>query len=281
MPVVLKNPDAPATSRQLYKIRQLTGEDLSGDALTMQDASDLISEFEVDDVIHTPVISSTEPFNEAQVTLIEGDQGSGKSNTAVAIVVDAYYNDCAKIYLESRGIYGEVKGYDRKNRIIKVQVGKDLKYYQVPQSYKMKSPMKIFANFHLYGIPFVYIPTFGHLLKWLKMGIIVDGWLLIDEYYIGGSARDSMTAFGKELNKQSFQMRKMQLKVVILTPIAKLIEQYARIIPTKHILCAYDKRRKEITLTVREKGVKGSKTLPPYDATQYWVNYWTNERINN
>lgn len=277
--VVLKNPDAPATTRQLYRIKQLTGGDVDDIGLTMQQASEKIGEYESSNrIVSKP--GEGVPFNEAHVTLIEGDQGSGKSNTAVGMVRDAYDRDCVRIYCLSKGISCIVKGYDRENRIAKIKEKSGIRLLRIPESCKLTSPMRIFANFHLYGIPYVYIPSFGHLLKWLKMGLIVNGWLLLDEYYIGGNARDSMTAFGKELEKQGFQMRKMQLDVVLITPIASLIDKYARLTPTKHILCAYDKIRREITLTVREKGKKGSRVLAPYDATQYWKNYWTNERIN-
>lgn len=278
--IVLKNPKAPATSKQLYKLHKLTGQDTQSLNITMQQASDMIAEFEAKASHLSTAHNGTSPFSEAHVTIIEGDQGSGKSNTAVGLVVDAYFMDCAKIYCEEKGIDGIVKGYDRKNRIAKVKYNSSVKYIHIPESYKLRSPVKIFANFHLFGVPYVYIPTFGHLLKWLKMGLIVDCWLLLDEYYVGGNARDSMTAFGKEMEKQSYQMRKLAAEVVIITPHARLIDKWTRLTPTKHIMCSFDKKRNEITLTVKEKGKRGSKVLPPYNATQYWGNYWTNERIN-
>lgn len=277
--VVLKNPDAPATDRQLWKIRSLTGQDVRGLQLTMQQASDMIADYEVRSR-HLPQTNNIVPFSEAHVTIIEGDQGSGKSNTAVGLVRDAHDKDCVRIYCEANGIEGVVKAYDRRSRVAKLRLNGQVKLIRIPEDYKLHSPMKIFCNFHLYGIPYVYIPSFGHLLKWLRMGLIADCWLLIDEYYIGGNARDSMTAFGKEMEKQSYQMRKLAAEVVIMTPHARLIDKWTRLTPTKHIMCSYDKKRREITLTIREKGKKGSKTLPPYDATQYWRNYWTNERIN-
>lgn len=280
MAVTLKNPKAPATSRQLYKLHKLTGEDTSDWQLTMQEASDKIDEWEIKHV-SPPPITSTQPFSEAHVTMIEADQGGGKSCTATGMVVDAYYRSCIKVYCKENHIDCTVKGYDHKNRVARIKVNGQLKLIRIPSNYKLHSPMRVFSNYHLYGIPYVYIPSFAHLLKWLKMGLIVDGWLLIDEYYVGGNARDSMTAFGKEMEKQSFQMRKMQLEVVIITPHARLIDKWTRLTPTKHIMCSYDKKRREITLTIKEKGQKGSRILPPFDATQYFPNYWTNERINN
>lgn len=223
--------------------------------------------------------TDTEPFSEAHITLIEGDQGDGKSNTAVGVIVDAYFRDCVKIFCRDKlNIECRVINYDRKNRIAKIEDDEGIKLIRIPSSYKLQSPMRIFANEHLYGIPYVYCPSFAHILKWMTQGLIVDGWLLIDEYYIGGNARDSMTAFGKALQKQGFQYRKMQLEVIIITPMAQTIDRYMRILPTKRILCSYNKKTKEITLEIREKGIHGKKTVI-YPASQYWGNYWTNERI--
>jgi len=223
--------------------------------------------------------TGTEPFSEAHITLIEGDQGEGKSNTATGMIVDAHSRDCVRIFCRDKlNMECEVINYDRKNRIAKIRVDGDIKLIRIPSSYNLKSPMRIFTNFHLYGIPYVYCPSFAHILKWMMQDIIKDGWLLIDEYYIGGNARDCMTAFGKALEKQGFQYRKMQLEVIIITPMASTIDRYMRIIPTKRISCAYNKKTREITLEIREKGIHGKKTVT-YDATQYWGNYWTNERI--
>jgi len=280
MPVLLRNPEAPATARQLFRLHKLTGEDMRDADSTMQQASDKIEEYESGKVEEEPIFDSKAPFTEAHVCMIEADQGGGKSLTATGMVTDTYFRDCVRIYCEENNIRGIVKGYDHKNRIARLKVDGVTKFIRIPKSYKLHSPMRIFANFHFYGIPYVYIPSFGHLLAWLKAGIIVNGWLVLDEYYIGGNARDSMTAFGKELEKQGFQMRKMQLDVILITPIASLIDKYARLTPTKHILCSYDKKRREVTLTIREKGKRGSRVLPPFDATQYWPFYWTNERIN-
>lgn len=278
MQVLLKNPNAPATQAQLWKLHKLTGEDTRDWHITMQEASDRIDELEVGHTLIEPP-KNLQPFDQAKVTLIEAEQGQGKSCTAVGRTVDAYYIDCVKNWCREKGITGEAKGYIRKYRIAMVKVNGTVKYYRVHKDYKLHSDMRIFANFHLYGIPYVYVPSFGHLLKWMKMGLLVQGRLLIDETYVGANARDSMTAFGKELEKQSFQLRKMQLEVDIITPHARLIDKWMRTVPTKHILCSYDAKRREITLTVREKGKK-ARTLPPFDAMQYFPNYWTNERIN-
>ena len=224
------------------------------------------------------VVETRQPFTEARVTIIEGDQGSGKSNTGTARIVDAYRKDCVRGFCREKKIDCIVKTYNHKKRAAKVRYKGELKLLQIPLEYKLHSDLRIYANFHLYGIRYVYCDSFGQILEWLKDGTIIGGILVIDEYYIGGNARESMGKLGKELLKQSFQYRKMQLEVIIITPMARLIDWTARIIPTEHIWCSYNEKTRRITLTIKKKGVKGTKEVT-YDATQYWGNYWTNERV--
>jgi len=282
--VVLNNPNAPATKRQLFKIHQLTGDDTGELILTMQEASDKIEELELSQVSvnETPVIPTDgrAPFTEAHVTIIEGQQRSGKTNTAVGKVRDSYDNDCVSIFCDKiLKIKCEVIGYDRKYRIAKIKYQGERKLIRIPQAYELRSPMRIFCNFHLFGIPYTYCPSFRHILYWLKKGIIRDGWLILDEAHVGMNARGSMTLLGKELETQSFQYGKMQLDVIIITHMARMIDWALRTIPTEHINCTYNKKTRKVAYTLKKKGEQGSKEIV-YDATQYFGNYWTNERIN-
>jgi hypothetical protein len=274
------NITAKAEIKQLYKLSQLSGDNTYSLDISYEEAKQRIKDYASGKLIPK---GNKQPFNEAHITLIEADQGQGKSNTATGLVVEAWGKDTANmwLWLLKKGEWqGEVKSYDRKTRVVKFKLDGILKAYQIPESYKLESPMQIFANYHLFGIPYVFIPSFTHLLYWLKKDVILDGWLLIDEMYLGAGARNSMTKLGKELSDQSFQMRKRQLEVVLITPVNSLLDKKVKLTPTKHIICSYNKIKREITLTERIKGMAGTKTLPPYDATQYWGNYWTNERIS-
>jgi hypothetical protein len=271
--------DTKCTPAQLYKLSQLSGENTYRWDISYEKAKEQIKDFASGKLVPK---GNKQPFNEAHVTLIEADQGQGKSNTATGLVVEAWYKDAANmwLWLLKKGDWqGEVKNYDRKTRIVRFKLDGVIKAYQIPESYKLISPLQIFSNYHLYGIPYVFIPSFTHLLFWLQKDFIIDGWLLIDELYLGAGARNNMTKLGKELSDQGFQMRKRQLEVVLITPVNSIIDKKVKLVPTKHIICSYNKVKREITLTVRVKGVSGAKTLPPYDATQFWSNYWTNERI--
>lgn len=219
------------------------------------------------------------PFTETHVSLIEGDEGGGKTCTAVARVRDAYDKDCVRIYCENvLHIKCKVRSYSRRNRIAKIKYNGSLKILRIPQDYRLYSPMRIFCNFHLYGIPYFYIPSFNHILAWLKQNIIIDGWLVVDEAYVGMNARSCMTELGRKLAMQYRQFRKMQLDVIIITPIARQIDFLLRMVPTEHIHCTYNPKTRKITLAIRKKGIKGEQKVD-YDATQYWPNFRTNERV--
>ncbi len=227
------------------------------------------------------------PFSSAKITLIDGEQGNGKSVTAVARIVDKYFIDAVTIYCkEILKMDCEVKAYYRQNRVegvqgvAKIKYNGELKLLRIPSKYKLHSPMRIFANFHLYGIPYVYCETFHHILAWLQAGVIRDGILAIDEYYIGANARESMGQLGRALAKQTLQFRKMRLEVMILTPLAKAIDWTARMINTERISCiAYNDKTKCVTIEIKKKGQPGSREIT-YDASPYFCNFWTEERIN-
>jgi len=281
--VILKTPDAPATSRQLWRLHQLTGDDTSDLKLTMQEASERIGKLEnrENKVALPPQFSRNKtPFNYAHVAFITGEQGGGKSVTAVARVRDNYDKDCIKVFCENvLGIKNfVVKSYDRRSRMAKIRYDGSLKLLHIPKSYKLYTDLKIFCNFHLFGIRYRFIPSFQHLAKWLNDGTISDGWLIIDEYYLGGYARESMSALARRLSQLSQQFRKRQLEVIIMCQLARMADWTMRITPTEHISCDYNPVNHRVTLKIRKKGVKGEKTLS-YDPRPYWGNYWTNELV--
>lgn len=287
--VMLKNPKAQATKKQLYRLHQLTTKDTRNWKMTMQEASNMIGNLELEAPPVSPAFKAEldqrkklyvrPPFTEAHVTIISGDQRQGKTSTAVARIVDAYYNDCVRVYCENvLHIKCEPKGYNYKTRMARIKYNGGLKQLQVPNGYKMHSAMPIFSNVHLYGIPHYFCPSFGHILTWLKQGVITNCWLLADEAYVGMNARASMQALGKALANQYWQFGKMQLDVIIVTPMARLIDWELRTIPTEHIGCEYNPKTEKITLAIRKRGVRGERKLD-YASSYYRRFYDTNQRI--
>lgn len=285
---MLRNPDAPATLKQLSYLKTLTGEDYRDSDLTMQEASDKIAELEAPGGIIKSEIATAKrfeipdgqiPFSEPDVTLITGKQRSGKTMTAVARIKDAYDRDCVRIYCkEVLGIDVDAKGYDRKRRTAKIKRNGKVRIIHIPSTYQLHSPLKIFCNFHLLGIPFVYCPSFRFIIEGLKTELITDGYLVMDELYIGTYNRDSMGFTSKSLAKLSNQYAKGMLRVIMIAPIASQLTWEQRLAPNEVIETSYDKNTKQVTCHIKKKGIRGTKVVP-YDATKYMGNYWTNERI--
>lgn len=277
--VVMKTPDAPATEKQLRYLHSLTGEDTSAWNLTMQQASDRIQAIERQSVIAQPVLEDDDPFSEAHVQIVEGDQRSGKTNYAVGKIVDAYDRDCVRIFCKNMLCMDVVaKSYDRASRIAKIKIGKNISLIRIPSDYTMQTPMKIFANIHLFGVRYCFIPSFAYLLAGLKSGFISDGHLLVDEAHKGMGARGSMTTLGKGFMEEYFQFGKSKLDVFIVTHIARLVDWTARTIPTTRIHTTYNEQTKEITYTLRTKGDQTTKEIT-YDSRRYWPFYRTNEKV--
>ena len=282
--VVLNNPEAPATVKQLYKLRQLTGNDMRGLKLTMQQASDKIEDLQFKkltlDTDITDIDLNDDPFSEVHCSIVEGDQRSGKTVYSVAKIRDSYDKDCGRIFCEDYlKIACEVKAYYRYDRIIKIKHENAIKLIQLPNNYRVYSPMRIFSNIHLYGIPYVYIPSFRHMLDWLKSGFICKGWLLSDESHQGMSARNGMSSMGREWVGQYYQFGKSELDVIMITHHARMIDFLARLVPTQRIHCRYDPKTFKVHYTLRKKGEQGEKEHS-FFAPQYWGNYRTNEKVN-
>ena len=275
--------DIPATKHQLWKIHQLTGENTKNLKLTYRQASSRIQQLELaaveSELSLGNELEDDTPFSEAHISIVEGDQRSGKSIYAVGKVCDAYDKDCVRIYCEEvLKINCEVKAFYRKDRIAKIKHNNQIKLLAIPKSYELKSPMRIFSNIHLYGIPYVYIPSYHHMLKWLQSGFISNGWLIMDEAHKGISARATQTEEGREWVAELFQFGKSRLEVFLITHFARMIDYLSRLIPTKRVHCTYNEKTKKVTYTIKQKGVEGEQEHS-FDATQYFGRYRTNEKV--
>jgi hypothetical protein len=278
----MSNIVAPATRKQLYKLREL-GIDTQDIKMTAHEASEKIDKLILAQIEIEPfeIMEGPSPFTEAHVCIVEGSQRGGKTVTVVGKVKDRYDKDCVKNYCTEILKLNDfiVKAYDRATRVAKIKHDGKVKIFTIPETYKLHTDMRIFSNIHLFGMKYMFYPSFRHLLYYLKNGIIRNGILIIDEAHKGMNARAGMTTLGQELEKQGFEMGKMQLDVFIITHMPRLIDWALRTIPTEHISCSYNKKTFNVECEVRKKGEPGTRTFH-FDARQYWPNYWTNEKIN-
>ena len=177
-------------------------------------------------------MTSKAPFTESPITLIEGEPRSGKTNTAVARVVDAYRED--------------------------------------PST-------KIFTNFHLYGIKYVLIDL-ATLLEYLNSKLLKDGYVIIDEAYIGLNARDGMAIINKIGTWFGMQAGKRRVHLIVIVQHGRMVDWIYRWLMSEHILCSYNAKTRMITLQVKKKNAKRIRVINYY-APQYWSYYDTEEIV--
>jgi hypothetical protein len=233
---------------------------------------------------NTMLASHKTPLHYAPISLCEGEQGSGKSVYVVSEAVDATFANvtsiklangqtfrCSTVY-DSMGfpIIGQVKVHlSTKDIIVKCPAG----------SCVTADDIRIFANFHFYGIRAVYL-TMAQILEYLNDGVITYGYLYLDEHYMGGNAREGTSVIVKAITKLSNQMRKKHIFLTYLTPNARQIDWIERSAVRKHILCQnYNEETHMVTYTIQETGTHGTRTKSFYAAT-YFPYYWTDEQIS-
>jgi hypothetical protein len=298
--VALKNPEAPASKKQLHKLGELLGVDTSNFNLTMQQSWDLIESLDsvlgdtTESIENLESLDNDNAFSEAHVQIVEGDQRGGKSVYAVKTIKEDWLKDAVRIFCEKElGMKCDVIRYFRKTRSAKIKIlsfvetnieqsdseyiGKTI-YIKIPEDYKLYSPKRIFSNIYILGVPFYYISSFREALRLLKKGFIRNGWLLLDEAHRGMSARNGMSKMGKEFVGEIYQFGKSLLDVIIITHHAIMIESLARLIPTKRVYCSYNKRTKKVSCQIREKGIEGT-LVKEFYAPDWWDSYYTNQKV--
>jgi len=134
---------------------------------------------------------------------------------------------------------------------------------------------KVFANFHLYGIKYVYADL-ATIVEYMNSGLITDGYIIIDESYIGGDARMGMTLMTKVLTWFGSQIRKRGLHLILIAQHGRMIDWRFRLFMTEHIMCSYNEKTHMITLTVVQRGKKKKRTYSYYEP-QYRKYYNTDE----
>lgn len=165
------------------------------------------------------------------VTLIEGDMGSGKTNTAVGLVVDRYQAD--------------------------------------PNT-------RIMANFHLFGIRYVYRPTIVEIMAFLTEHNIQECIIVVDEAYIEAEARRSMNPMTVLFTWYAQQMRKRKIELYIIVQNGRFVDWRFKWIMTTRVMCKYNEKNHNIQLTIKDIK-KGTEKIVSYYAPQYWKYYDTYE----
>ncbi len=227
-------------------------------------------------------MKDNQPFTFAPIALIVAEQGGGKSTIATARAVDDTFAHVTRVRLESGY---EVKASPALNDKGKPIIGYVTVHFPDKESFVAEVPegacviadsVRVFANYHLYGIR--YVPCdLATILEYINTGLIVDGWILIDEAYIGGDSRNSMNLLNQIITKFGMQIRKRRLDLIVCYPLDKMADLRFRLIRTERITCHYDEKTQEITAEIK-RGKEKKKTIT-FWAPLYWPYFNTEERF--
>lgn len=217
----------------------------------------------------------------ANVTLVEAQMGEGKTNTATALIADDYHAKLRSI-VSPDGTIIPVIPY--KLRTVKLPPpprlqGKiDPRQYPklvIPDGWGTNSDIRLFTNYHLYGMKYVYCDHVT-MLEWLNTGVISHGKMVIDEGYIAGEARRAMNTLGLIYTWFAQQMRKRDIELYLLVQHGRFIDWRFRYIAKRKILTRYNENTHRIRLLIQDL-VKGSEKVISYYAPTYWRFFNTNE----
>ncbi len=235
------------------------------------------------------MVESKAPQTFADERLILGDQGAGKTCSAVAFIKDDYYKQLNGIkspsgetikasilsqkdkdYLTDCKIFPDVFKYVR----VFLDDGTKSKIIRIPQDYLVVSPVKIFSTIHLYGLRYKFI-TIADVIQFINSDLFIDAWILSDESAMT-SARNSMTAVGKLMAGLGAQVRKMDVHFCQTAQYYRMVDWEFKAFATMTVLCSYDEKTRMITLDVKERGK--NPWSRSYWAPAYWKNFKTKER---
>jgi hypothetical protein len=233
--------------------------------------------------VNETVVKKPVPLSYAKVTIIDGEQGSGKSMSAIAFGVDLTYEKMTSVILpdgkevKARPIINKdgfaVIGYARiwnpEARIIKVP----------PKSVVKAEGVKIIYNGHLWGIRYLHMELTDIIthLNSKNDPILKNCLLIIDEAYIGADRREGMSPLVRALSKLSKQLRKRHIHLVMCTPDSTELDLRFQKIEVEHIACSFDEDTQMITKFIRNRKKYVRPIEVPYDARLYRKYYDTDE----
>ena len=247
------------------------------------------------DGVSTEMIAKPPPLHYAPVTIVEGEQKSGKTCFCVTRVVDPTfkYLNAIKLYNGTKeGIVVKAEPVLKKNGYAFINWAKIWlpnssvpKIMPVPpRSILIAGAVRIFANFHLKGIRYKYV-TEKEIVTHLNDGTITGlalakddpvevAFLIIDEAYMAGmDRRRSLDGLSVVMSHLGNQFAKRHLNVMIDLPNANYLGFRITDLETEHVVCEYDEFREIITARIRARKKYKSPREVPIQARQYFKYY--------
>jgi hypothetical protein len=234
--------------------------------------------------IEEKVIRKAKPFTYAPVTIIEGEQKSGKSETAVTRVVDPTFENMTSVRLGDGTIVKAQPLLNKEGYPI-INYGRLWLPNQPPKamlippkSCVIADSVHIIANFHLYGIRYAYMKL-ADIIKHLNDGLIKYCYLIIDEAYIGGDRREGLSPLVKVISKLGWQLAKRHITLIMCLPDSSVLDLRFQKLETEHIVTSYDETTRRITMFIRNRKKYKKSREVSYYAPTYWKYYNPDEEF--
>lgn len=221
-------------------------------------------------------------LSQADLRIISGPQGSGKSTVCTALVVDDCYTNMTGIVNTKTGEYRKARALNEEEVLsleskgIVYNILKHIRVYSnsdnssrivvKPEGWVIESPIRVFSNYHFYGIRYKYIGV-EDIIESINDDRLTDGWCAIDESTFV-DRQDSMSTIVKMVSKFMAQARRRMLHVVIVAQESSMIATRLIMFSTTRVECSYD----EDTYTIEYEVSNNSKVMQ--SASLYAPNYW-------
>lgn len=235
-------------------------------------------------------------MDEADIRNFTGDQGQGKSCSGVAVVVDDCFLNLTGLITPTGAIIKakslnedeteriqrkEPKATDIHLRYMRVYSpdGLSSKIIEKPKGWMIDTPIRVFCNFHFYGLRFVYVDTeliVSHMNENIETALIKNGWVVLDESFMTDK-RDTMSSVGKMMSWFGAQGRRRNLHVVLISQFLDMQQSRLVRFGNTRVLCSYNKHTQMVHLDVNRK----SEVMRScdYKASDYWRFYQHDELV--
>lgn len=212
-------------------------------------------------------------IDKADIRILQGEQRSGKSTTATALVScdvfamarglitpnGTFIKAKALVQDEVDWLVKSGKGNDEDIPLRFLRVfasdGKTSKIIEKPRDWMVDSPVRVFANFHFFGFRFVLIDLQFMIEHMNSMILYATNespvWVILDESFMT-EKRDTMTVVGKDMAQMGSQVGKSAAHMIIITQYLDMVQsRFVRFATTK-VLCSYNKNTKMVHIDVNK-----------------------------
>jgi len=228
------------------------------------------------------MVVNNQPVDQADIRLYNGDQRQGKSTAAMASAVDDSYEQMTAL-VSPDGVITRARGLvladkailekaGRRANVVKYarvfsDDGSESKLVEIPKGYTIQTPVKIFANFHIYGLPNAAFVSLVDIVENMNTLLFNNSWILLDDAGTTNSRR-SMEGLGKLGGEFYLTIGKRHAHLCVMSQYVGAIEKWLRLAQTTLYQCTYDKQSKYITVDVTRRG-------EPQFSTEFWApTYW-------